>query len=389
MINKSFVFILFLSLMGCIETDIQAPLTETFRIKGTENDIRVTGTYLFETEYTDRDGVIQDVDPTWTSSNPAILEFNGISASAKSGGTVMITATLPGLNASREIMVKPSQESVMISMFRSQMSIDDTFTFGVNYLNLDGENMVANTTWTSSNEAVATINSEGLVTAITEGQTTIGVSAGLVSDELTLTVIEGEVVMDPEIRFVQFDTELVSGNSFQYNASYFGADGNEDTSQTITWSSDNTSVITIDQNGFADALSAGSATITASANGIEATLTVSVVDGDVIRTGMLQGTGYDISGNFKLELDNNGELILTVESYEPDGPGPYFYLTNSTTNVSNGLNLGAAPSSGDYVINVSEIASAQSLEINIYTYDVLMVWCEPFGVRLGFGEFDN
>ena len=71
------------------------------------------------------------------------------------------------------------------------------------------------------------------------------------------------------------------------------------------------------------------------------------------------------------------------------GLGPYFYLTNSTTNIANGLNLGDAGTSGSYEINVSQIAADAGVMVDLFSYDVLMVWYEPFGVRLGFGSFDN
>lgn len=383
------IFLLTL-LSGCIETDLQEPLEETLRIKNPEETIRATGSYQFDVEFSNMDGVIEEVVPTWTSSNPSILSFNGQIATAHATGEVEITATAEGIETTSSVSISASQESVMITMFVEQLSIDDTFQFGINYLNLDGLNTSANASWSSSDPSIATVTTDGLVTGISEGQVTIQVLAGLVSDDITLTVVEGVVVVDPEIRFTQFDDELFVGNNFQFEAKYFGTDGKEDETQTIAWASNNPSVLSVDGTGLASALDDGMATLTASANGLMATFDVDVIDGDVVRTGSLQGVGgYDITGNFSLEWNESQELILTVTNYQPDGPGPYFYLTNSTTNVANSLNLGAAPSSGDYTINVTQVASMEGQEVSIYTYSVLMVWCEPFGVRLGYGEFDN
>lgn len=136
----------------------------------------------------------------------------------------------------------------------------------------------------------------------------------------------------------------------------------------------------------------GSVFITAESNGKQDTQVVEVFGQDeevevaTSRIGELQGTGYDITGDITLEINDQGELYLIVEDYIPDGPGPYFYLStaNESRSVS-GLNLGEARTSGNYEYNLSAIDSTFTLN----TFDYLIVWCEPFGVRLGFGEFNN
>ncbi|MGB3464902.1 MAG: DM13 domain-containing protein, partial [Cyclobacteriaceae bacterium] len=155
----------------------------------------------------------------------------------------------------------------------------------------------------------------------------------------------------------------------------------------ILWKSDNSDIITIDAAGNASAVGPGITTLTASAGDHTAQINVSV-ESDIAepRTGMLRGTGYDIEGRFTLSEDENGDLILKFDdaSIDNGAPGPYFYLTNQENNISGGINLGKSRN-GSFSINVSD--SFPDVKLN--TYQHVMVWCEPFNVRLGIGTFDN
>ncbi len=105
------------------------------------------------------------------------------------------------------------------------------------------------------------------------------------------------------------------------------------------------------------------------------------------RTGTLPGTrGYGISGDFKLSINSNGQLILTIENYiAGTPPDPYFYLTLNSENISGGVKLRKARTSGNFEINVSKADPSAKL----YTYSHLMVWCERFPTKLEVGPFDN
>lgn len=384
------LFIVAILISGCIETDLQAPIDESLRIVLSGDSFRVGETYVLESEFLNEDGQVEDVDELWLTSDPTVFSIIGNIGTALSEGTVIITVRARGLEALQEIEIEPSKGSLTISMFVDQLQVGNNFTMGVNYIDSNGNSGATDVTWTSSDETIASINSEGLVTALAVGTTTIRASASELTDEINLTVIEGTVMVDPEVKITQFIEELNVDEAFQFVANYFDDNGMIDETQSITWTSNNSEVLTINTEGLATGISPGETTIEASSNGASMEIIVTVVGEEmVIRTGSLQGTGYSISGEFSMEYDEDEDLILTVNNYSPDGPGPYFYLTNQTTNIANGLNLGAAPTSGMYTINVSEIARNESVEVDLFTYSVLMVWCEPFGVRLGFGEFDN
>lgn len=78
------------------------------------------------------------------------------------------------------------------------------------------------------------------------------------------------IVSEPTLTVEQANVSIQVGKTAQLNATVQGA------SQTVTWTSSDTSVATVDENGVVTAVKAGTATITATANGVEKTVEISV-----------------------------------------------------------------------------------------------------------------
>ncbi len=114
-------------------------------------------------------------------------------------------------------------------------------------------------TWTTSNPAVATVNN-GNVKAVGVGTATITASVknGAYTDTVTITV---PVVPVTSIDLSANKTDLDKGDIVNVVATVNPADTTEDT--TITWTSSNTQVATVDANGTVTAVGGGNATITA------------------------------------------------------------------------------------------------------------------------------
>ena len=118
-------------------------------------------------------------------------------------------------------------------------------------------------TWSTSNSAVATVNENGLVTAVGAGTATI--TATTVDDSnltasCTVTV-EPNVVLATSIELNQTSANVTEGETLQLTATVMPEDA---TDKTVTWASSDETVATVDQNGLVTAVAAGAATITAS-----------------------------------------------------------------------------------------------------------------------------
>ena len=387
-LSKHFLWLIVL-VAGCIGTDLENEIPTNLRIVfPPEIEFRVNGEYPLEAEFTDEDGQVQMVDIEWTSSNADVIEIvNGNIAVGRSEGMAIITATAESMTADFPVTVEFSRESLTISNFVETLEVGRSFVFAVNYIDINGDNTSAPVTWESSEPAVATVDVTGQVVAVAEGSTVITARSGNVVDRITLDVSESPVITDGEVRITVFAMDLEEEQNFTFEAIYINADNEVDAATTITWESNDPSILSIDQEGNATAVGAGSTQIRASVGTVEASVSVDVSAKQISeRTGSLRGTGYNITGSFRLFENDNGDLILEFEnaSIDRNAPGPYFYLSNQDRSISGGVNLGKT-SNGDFQINVSAIAP----DVAINSFENVLVWCEPFNVRLGIGSFDN
>ena len=138
--------------------------------------------------------------------------------------------------------------------------------------------------WRSSNQKILTVNESGLVLALKPGYASITFIAGYKSASCSITVPDNNSYtpvnpIDPDNPVVPGEftisldsTSLTLGvdDTFQLNAT---------TSEqaTISWSSSNDAIATVDENGFVVAIAEGDAVITATANGKSATCELTVV----------------------------------------------------------------------------------------------------------------
>ena len=127
-------------------------------------------------------------------------------------------------------------------------------------------------TWASSKQSVATISNNGLITAIAEGQSTITASAGGKSATCQVTVSSGFVA----VVSISLDRESITMEEEGSTTLVATVKPDDATDKSVTWSSSNTSIATVDQSGKVTAVKEGSATITARASNKQATCSVTV-----------------------------------------------------------------------------------------------------------------
>ena len=124
-----------------------------------------------------------------------------------------------------------------------------------------------NFAWSSSNTAVATINNNGVATAVAAGTATIRATGnGVSSSPATITVTVAPVAT---VAISPSSTqELMVGETVTFMATARTAGGAVRGDVDISWASSDTSVVTITSAGVATAKSAGSAMVRATADGI-------------------------------------------------------------------------------------------------------------------------
>ncbi|WP_287640554.1 Ig-like domain-containing protein, partial [Bacteroides sp.] len=193
----------------------------------------------------------------WSSSQTSVATVsNAGQVTAIGNGTTVITATAGNKSAKCTVTVQEGVIAVeLVSLSEEELILGEgeTATLVVTILPEDATDKAV--TWTSSDEAVATV-SNGVVTAVKEGTATITATAGGKSAQCTVTVKKG-VVAVTGITLSQTSLSLEEGKSATLTATVQPSNA---TDKTVSWSSSNTSVATV-SNGVVTAVKEGTATI--------------------------------------------------------------------------------------------------------------------------------
>ncbi len=251
---------------------------------GTTQQFTATGTYS--------DGSTQDLTTTatWSSSanTVAVISNNpgsqGLATSA-AVGTDTMTATSGSIVGSTLLTVNPPQlVSLAVTPVNSTIAQGSTQQFTATGTYSDGstQDLTTAVTWTSSNSAVASINSSGLANGVFGGNSTITVASGSVTNSTTLTVTS--VVALVSITITPFPATVGLSNTVQLTATGKYSDGSTQNLTSIaTWTVANPALASVQNTGLAMGVALGSTTVTATASGISGTTTLAIVSTTTIQ----------------------------------------------------------------------------------------------------------
>ena len=153
----------------------------------------------------------------------------------------------------------------------TQMVIGDTLKLGAEKKPSDATD---NLTYESSDEQVATVDENGVITALAKGEITITIKGDDVAKTITVNIAEKRIPVTAITGNMSDTMTLTAGENTQLICSVVPENATE---QTITYSSSDSSVAAIGQDGVITAFNKGSTTITASAaDGITKQMTLTV-----------------------------------------------------------------------------------------------------------------
>ena len=182
----------------------------------------------------------------------------------------VICSVLTILFASCEKEKDVSVASVTIGQAAVEMLIGEAIQLRATVLPSEASDKTVS--WASSKQAVATVSSTGLVTAIAEGTTIITASAGGKTGTCTVSVSK-KVVAVSAVELDRTSAQLKAGETVTLTATVKPDDA---TDKSVTWTTSDASVATV-ENGVVTAKKVGTATITAKAGDKEATCAITVV----------------------------------------------------------------------------------------------------------------
>ncbi|MBP1755071.1 MAG: hypothetical protein H6Q59_1469 [Firmicutes bacterium] len=225
--------------------------------------------------------------PVWKSSSQAIASVNTYGKiTAKKAGTATITAKIKNGEASCKVTVNKTT----LTLSDTRLSIEHGGTYQLTATTSNSSIV----TWKSSKKSIAVIDENGKVTGMKPGETTITAIADGTPKTCTVTVKQ------PTIKLNQTSLRLYRGQTSRLSAVV---------SSTVkpTWKSSKSSVAKVDEEGTVTAIKHGTATISATVDGISRSCEI-----------IVEPPAIDLSDNeLHLTIGSNTQLTATVSSGNP------------------------------------------------------------------------
>jgi len=209
----------------------------------------------------------------WASDKPEIATVGTDGkVTAVKAGTATITVTT-GQGVSKKCTVTVTSPVSGITIDASTISLMPGATHQLTATILPDNASNKEMTWSSDNDAVATVSQTGLVTAVKSGSTCIHVTTA--DGGKTAKCLVEVLIPTQGVSLDVTSCTLYTGESKKLNATVTPSNA---TYKNVTWSVSDEAVAKVDQNGNITAVKAGSATVTATTEngGFKATCNVTV-----------------------------------------------------------------------------------------------------------------
>ena len=266
-------------------------------VSGSDEEILVGGTTTL-TATVAPNTAVQTVE--WSSSDEGIATVTSGIVTGVAVGTVTITATSTKDNTkygTKTIKVNPVLVSgITVSPDSKSLPVGGTVQLSATVAPANATNKEY--TWSSDDETVATVDANGLVTALKIGTCSITATAKDASGKVGTCAITVEATKVSSISVLPATATLyVGGETQTLTASVLP---NDATDKTYTWSSTATDVATVSEDGVVTPVSAGTCTIKATANdgsGVAGECAVTV--SNVMPTAITMATtlGFTVGGD--------------------------------------------------------------------------------------------
>lgn len=244
--------------------------------------------------------------------------------------------------------------------------------------------------WIVQNPAIVSVNMDGEITALTAGQTIIkGVIENVESDEVLVNVVDDETSIVKVLIEEPSTKQINVGESLQLNSTGWNINDEQTVGTTFQWEVDKPSIASIDNTGLLVGLSNGLVKVTAIIDGIKS-VPLEIEVGTEVKMGTFMSAGsYSAEGMATLQRDSDGDVILTLSDdfMTSFALGTFIYMSNSTSGSDTkgaGLELGEIKNNGAHSFNISTIKP----NVDLDTYQYVIVLCKPAAITFGFAELN-
>jgi hypothetical protein len=270
-----------------------------------------------------------------------LVAFRGSVGAAVYGGlsNIASASTTGSSNPPPPPPPPPVVTTVTVSPSSASIAVGATTTLQATVKDQNGATMSGQTvTWSTSSASVATVNASGTVTGAAAGSVTITATCAGKAGTATVTVTAAPPPppVATTVTVAPPSASIAVGATVTLQATVKDQNGNVMTGQTVTWSTSNSSVATVNPNGVVSGVSAGSATITATSSGKSGTSTITVTapsgGGTILFQEPFEGSGFSAGW-----YDNTSVLMSTSEhTANSTASAQYHFLVGATTPTTGG-----------------------------------------------------
>lgn len=227
--------------------------------------------------------------------------------------------------------------------------------------------------WKSSDERVATVDTAGLVTALSAGQTTIMAKTqeGLKTARCTLTVVQ-------PVLGIKWYSDIITLGKTQQMKAVFTPDS---LTRPVQWNSSNPEVASIDSSGLVTALSVGNTYIS-----------VQTLDGSLaseekkIYVVWYPVTGVTLSGVSTIAVGQSAALSISITPYNASNRNVTWASSDERIlSVSNGRITGVSPGTATVTVTTEDGGFTAQKEITVTGISVTGVSISGVS-KVGVGE---
>lgn len=195
-------------------------------------------------------------------------------------------------NEERSINIKSSLALNSISLSKEKINLIEGKTEKISVIyNPENTTESKDITWTSSNKEIASVDANGVITALSEG--TAIITANCNGKEAECEVIVSKLEIPLESITIGDDISLKLGEGYKLNITYNPETTTDE--KNVVWTTSDNNIVSVDSNGILKANSVGTAIITATVNEKQSSIMVTVYTDSVNQDE--NNTNEDISDN--------------------------------------------------------------------------------------------
>ena len=197
---------------------------------------------------------------TWTSSNNNVATVKDGVITGVSSGNAVITVSHENVKASITVKVNNSVSSIKFYRDNAKIKIGETIKLDYTFFPFNASNK--NVSFSSSNESVAVVDSDGYVRGLKAGSTTITVESedGSKTSDCRITVLKGVEQVLTNVKTLKLGVY----EDFQAIVKIYPEDASV---QDISWFSYNDNIAIVSEGGIITGLQEGETSIVAKVDG--------------------------------------------------------------------------------------------------------------------------